>query len=273
MVQQALSELDSLASGLLPILNRYRDSAIEWHQVRAELEKFAFLRSDLSAASEVLGMASPMLGEIQDNPQPVELGVMSLLSGLSDRLTAGDRPRFGRVRSAVNWLLGRGIATEEEIQKTPERSARRTASMPGPFSSGEDIRRVIDESVRRGEDRKTFQRRIRQELRLAKGQEGTLLRTQAKRSYLSGQASTMRQPVNVSRWPYVMYVATPDERVREHHWALDSRNSGLVAHVGSTDHERMVAVASEWNCRCSMIPVTRGQAKKLGLSTAQGVIQ
>lgn len=249
----------------MPLLNQYRDAAIEWHVVETYLQQYDFLRADLIAAERVLGMASPMLSDIQDNPRSVELGIASLVRGFFER---GDKPRFPRIKRAVDWLLGRGVANEETLEKIPGEAKRLAKEADSPFR-GEAIRREIEESLRQGEDRKAFQRRMRKNLRLKKGEEGTLLRTQAKRSYLKGQRATMMRPENRLRWPYVIAVSQDDDRVRPHHRAIDFKYSKRAVQIGSPEHDRMTEIHSEWNCRCSQIPVTPAQAAKLGLQTGE----
>lgn len=265
MVQEAFGELDALTAGLLPLLNQYRDGAIEWHRVQAYLGQFDALRADTIAAERVLGMASPMLTDIQDNPRAVELGILSLLGGFLDR---GDKPRFPRVKAAVDWLLGRGVANEETLEKIPGDAKRLADEATSPFR-GESIKREIEESLRLGEDRKTFQRRMRKNLNLRKGEEGTLIRTQAKRSYLQGQRATMMRPENRLRWPYVIAVSEDDNRTREHHRAIDFKYSRRAVQIGSPEHDQMTSIHGEWNCRCSQVPVSLKQAQKLGLETGE----
>ena len=58
-------------------------------------------------------------------------------------------------------------------------------------------------------------------------------------------------------FPAVMLSATPDNRVRDTHWDLD----GFVCLKSDPAYKVLLRVIKDWNCRCSLIPMTLEDAK------------
>lgn len=153
-------------------------------------------------------------------------------------------------------LSGREYARLSQVEKLRVIGSSTIASQ----RAAAQLRQLLAESLKAGEDERQFRKRIEDEIDLRRSDANRILRTNSKQAYIDGMASTLEKPHIVSAFPFVMYVATHDGRTRPDHLAWD----GKIAQVGSPEYEEMRALLAEWNCRCSLIPLSIKQAEQRG---------
>lgn len=127
------------------------------------------------------------------------------------------------------------------------------------------LKQLILDSVREGEDEAQFRKRIADHIELRKSDANRILRTSTKQAYLGGMTETLEKPHVTQAFPYVMYVATHDGRTRDEHREMD----GKIAKVGSAEYDHFVELQSEWHCRCSLIPLSAKQAQARGVDVPE----
>lgn len=136
------------------------------------------------------------------------------------------------------------------------------------------IRDKLEENMESGADLRSF---IREVEKIQKGQEFPLSRARIElvfrantASYLSNAAdAALRSPLVADQFPYRVYSATHDDRVRDTHLRLE--NTGLNGtNVYRGDDPAWQAFRPPWdyNCRCAWRPLTVDQAAKAGVVEA-----
>lgn len=220
---------------------------------------------DVAIAARVLGMVSPWKPSLTDapegagvKPQPVRNLAVPGVGNKTEGLQKGQEWRFPFVEDAVEFLREKQI----ELEAFPE-SMRKDLFQVEGITDGKlltAIRAALVESTKEGESLQQFRKRLQGVVALPKAQSETLYRTETHRSYIHGLDEALQNPVIRAEFPYVVYVATSDNRVRDTHWDMD----GEVALVGSSKHEKMLALLEEWNCRCVLIPITAKEAAARG---------
>lgn len=167
---------------------------------------------------------------------------------------------FLRDRNAVS---GRTYARLSQTDKLKVIGSSTIASA----RSASQLKQLILDSVREGEDEAQFRKRIADHIELRKSDANRILRTSTKQAYLGGMTETLEKPHVTEAFPYVMFVATHDGRTRPSHAKFD----GVIAKVGSALYRQMLALLDEWQCRCSLIPLTTEQARDRGFKVPEAL--
>ncbi len=153
-------------------------------------------------------------------------------------------------------LSGREYAKLSQVEKLRVIGSSTIASQ----RAAAQLRQLLAESLKAGEDERQFRKRIEDEISLRRSDANRILRTTTKQAYLDGMTNTMEKPHIVSAFPFVMYVATHDGRTRDTHRAMD----GKIAQVGSDLYLEFLELQRDFNCRCSLIQLTVKQAIQRG---------
>lgn len=125
------------------------------------------------------------------------------------------------------------------------------------------LHRALTDAIKEGEGVDDFRQRIKGIVNLGRADSERILRTHTKTAFIDGMTKTLEKPHIDQAFGYVLYVATHDGRTRDSHRALD----GFVVKVGTKEYRTLKAALSDWNCRCSMIPLTEKQATARGIKT------
>lgn len=270
-------------SGLIGELERAilaRDES----RVEDVLIRIRHLDADARLAGMLLGMLSPWLPQLADipsgtpvqvrarAPESLELGIRALGDlfplGAPD-LMPGDEWRFPELEDAIQWLVDQqAVASRDELANL-QQSLHRSAFTVNAESvqQVQKIQAAIADSLRSGDSLPEFRRRVQDIAGVTRAQQETLFRTNTKQAYLAGQQRTLEQPRVKERFRWVYYASTQDNRTRPEHFALD----GMVAEVGSSLHRLMLQRQSEYNCRCTLIPLDERKARKYGIKTLADV--
>jgi hypothetical protein len=247
---------------------------IQFTEILNHLKAIDQLQTDARIASRIVGLISPFVPDVQDNPtgagstQPVQLALRFVdelvATGGSGELV-DDKYRFPGLEDAANWLGDLGIATADEFANLSFQEKQQVLTAPGVNSRETlfSLKNLLEKSSREKLSLPDFRTELRSFLEVKKHEEETIYRTALKRSYVEGMERTLSQPVISREFGYVKFVSTHDARVRDHHFDLD----GFVVQRGTPEYAVIKRVLSEWNCRCSIIPITRSRAFEIGVKT------
>lgn len=170
--------------------------------------------------------------------------------------------KFPRIEEGVKFLEQRNVVTKHEWEMLAEREKVRTVYLRGTSQAGlEKLRASLAQSFRDGESLDTFRKRLGEEVTASKWEVETVYRTATKQAYLDGVTTILQNPRVGKRFPYVQYMATTDNRTRKSHAEWD----GKIIAVDSPEYATAKALQAEYNCRCTLIPLTESRAKTLGL--------
>lgn len=249
-------------------LDRLNDLYADLSQALAErsVERFTdvqsairSLRGQIAVAGRILGMVSlwrPRLASAPAGaPRAKPLTLAMDLSGFD----------FPWLTSAVDFLKAKELLSDEDFAILDKDERAKALSIDGVDDQEilEGARSALIESITAGEALPKFRARIDEIVSLPKSQTETLFRTQTKQAFLAGQETALANPVVGEEFPYVEFCATDDTRVRDSHWELD----GKIAKRGSPEHALFLRAFSDYNCRCTPIPLTAAEAESKGVSS------
>lgn len=129
-----------------------------------------------------------------------------------------------------------------------------------------DLNRELQASAAAGEGRFEWQQRVRKVVTTRAFFEENLHRTLTHQAYHRGIEDVASHPAITDEFPYRLYAATNDARTRPAHAAMD----GKVAHRGSPLAKEMQRLADEYNCRCTIILLSREDAVTRGIDDNAG---
>lgn len=218
------------------------------------------LEADMRTAGRVLGMLSPW--------QPRVNTYADSAGADADRLpkTLASKWRWPWIEDAIDFLISRKVVTAEQFATMATNDRRHVFSAPGIDTAKQlkSLQQSLAKSLEEGEDLRGFRKRIEGETALTRAQTETMYRTETKRGYVAGFEKALASPFVRDEFPAVLYTATPDQRVRDEHWALDNT---VVLRSDAAAYRLLQKAANDYNCRCSMIPVSMEEAESHGIST------
>lgn len=194
----------------------------------------------------------------------------------------GDPPapvRLPAIEKAARYLQNRLAYTPEEFAQLDDdaREVGFTVAKAVSLDAVEKVQAALAEDVAQGGTLRIFRARIREvidESALSEAKVETLYRTHVSRAYSAGQLDVHDHPLVASQFPYVLYSATHDARVRPDHLAME--------HLGMllTDGSRGPVYRADdpvlrahwppwaWNCRCVCIFLSLADAASYGVREA-----
>ena len=172
------------------------------------------------------------------------------------------------IENGLSWLKNQSILNPSQVAGFPElasRAAREMSSVAGgPILS--QLNEQVRESMARGEGAVEWRKRLEEIANLQAHLAETIQRTATHRAYHEGLDEITRTPGLEDAFPFWEYHATGDNRTRPEHQAMD----GKVFHRESPMATQAKALLAEWNCRCTMIPISREDAEAAGIEPGQG---
>ena len=269
VVSEALAEFEQLYDQLRAELEALRDGKPDDGTLKSIIAEMRQLNADARIASQVVGMASLFEPELADHPVGPRQQAATLsnaryldVTGVQDGspLDSGSFAsrifRFPWVEKVVGFLQSKSVVTPAELRQISRPDRVSTFTVPGidDLSIVDELKREVSFAAASGESLEEFSERLDDRLTnvgLSPGQTETMYRTNTHQGYVAGQDAALRKPAVKSLFPYVRYVATQDNRVRDEHWDLD----GMIAEVDSPLHELFKRALNDWNCRCTLIPM------------------
>ena len=123
------------------------------------------------------------------------------------------------------------------------------------------LKALVMQSVTAGESESEFHERIRDHVGVMRSEANTILRTNTKQASIEGLTKTLEKSHIQAAFPYVMFVSTHDGRTRHDH----AEHDGEIVLVGSPEYDKLLELLHEYQCRCSLIPLSAKQAKARGV--------
>lgn len=220
------------------------------------------LNADLRTAGRLLGMLSPWQPRVNTWADP-HVDPTKLPTAIT---LASKRWRFPWIQDAIDFLVGKRVVTASEFSKMVVADRRHVFSAPAIDDTNvlRNLQKKLGKALEEGASLATFRKQIAGETALTRSQTETLYRTETKRGYVAGFDKAMRAPLVAEEFPAVLYSATPDQRVRDEHWDLD----GYVILKRDTKAYKVFRnAADDYNCRCSLTPLSLDEAEERGIST------
>jgi SPP1 gp7 family putative phage head morphogenesis protein len=254
LIDQALDRLGDLYLELRQALTER--SVERFQEIRGRIKA---LRAQVAVAGHVIGMVSPWRPAVASNPagapRPKPLTLALELTGFD----------FPWLKSAIHFLNSKQLLSDEDFALLDQDERAKALSVEGVDDQEilAEVQTALVQSIQAGEALPKFAARIDAIVELPKSRTETLFRTQTKQAFIAGQERALSNPVVAEEFPYVEFCATADTRVRDSHWELD----GKVVRRGSPEHQLFLRALSDYNCRCTAIPLTMAQAQAKGVAS------
>lgn len=193
------------------------------------------------------------------------------------RVTAGGEPRgvvFPQVAKAVEYLRTRIPFTEAEFSQLDADARRVAVTVAGghTLAAVEAVRDALADDVARGGTLAEFRGVVAERLNAGLGEHvvESTYRTFVGRAYTAGKVAVLDSPAVRSQFPYLLYSATHDSRVRPEHLALERMGlNGTAVYRADDPVWDLFLPPWAWNCRCEVIPLSVRQAAGYGVREAR----
>jgi len=172
---------------------------------------------------------------------------------------------------AIEAFKARGLVEDTDFETLlgdyAQRSAVARQLMLDQVQS--EVMRHLTDAITAGETLPQFADKVNEltaSLGLAPGKPSYLemvFRTNVQSAYGAGRYKAINNPVVASSRPYVQYRTVGDARVRDEHAVLDGQTYAVDDPVW-----QRIAPPNGFNCRCSMITLSKAQAVGVPISTA-----
>lgn len=175
-------------------------------------------------------------------------------------LGAGDST-FPQLELAHADLMTRRIVTPDEFARITKKAKDSAFTVAGQMTeqSIAAVRDRIAENVREGGTLRDFQGFMASlpDNVLSPAQVEAVYRTQTGAAYSAGQRAILDHPLISGEFPYLLWTATHDSRVRPEHLAMEKhgQNGSAVYRRDDPIWDTLYPPAG-WNCRCMVIPLT-----------------
>lgn len=269
------AESQSLWDDLVAEIERLHDSKLMTNQFRLDLilNQMRELRADAMTAARIIGMCSPWRPELSSPPpgfRGTQKAIALSVAGV-DGPFSGDPSgiRFPFIEDAAKFLNEKKLATADSLRTmaVADKTQVFTASGVNDFPTLQALRSQVADSLAVGDSLAEFRKKLADSVNLTRSQTETLYRTNTKQAYTAGMEETIQDPDVAEAFPYVLYAATHDGRTRSTHWELD----GFVCSIHDPAYEILRKALDDWNCRCTLIPLSSRQAQSKGIKTVSDI--
>lgn len=183
--------------------------------------------------------------------------------------------RFPAIEAAAKWVDTRIPFAPEDYAQLDADARRVAFTVAGAVSEEavDAVRRAVGESVRDGGTFREFRRDVAAALEhsaVSEPQLEAVYRTTVGKAYSAGQLAALDHPLVASEFPYFLYSATHDSRVRPEHLEMERLGLDGTAVYRSDDPLWDVFFPPwAWNCRCVVIPLSIEDAASYGAAEAR----
>jgi SPP1 gp7 family putative phage head morphogenesis protein len=181
---------------------------------------------------------------------------------------------YPQAQRAVDWVASRVpyLADEFEAIDQDARAVGFTVARVQTLRAVQDVRAAIRDDIAEGGTLREFRSRIGRavdEGALSNAETEALYRTHTARAYSAGQIAVLQSPAVRDQFPYLMYSATHDSRVRKDHLAMERHGlQGTAVYRADDPVWQVFYPPWGWNCRCVVIPIDVATAAEEGVEEA-----
>lgn len=280
--QGILNDALKAAKGLSASARKDLTSAIDKDSGGAILEFIEKYRLDLARLLTHTQLAAVLTGarEIAAKIPTLDAGVKAVKQIVGDipqpKFPTSDGPSYTIIQEAAKSLAEKNVLTRPQYDAL-ESAARAKALVVAGVDATETLTKIRDtlaENVRNGADYPTFKQKILSAVDkgtfLSDAHNETVFRTNVQTAFSDGQMTVLSNPLVRAGFPYSAYDSIHDDRVRDHHLALDTAGISKT-NIYRSDDPVFQTFRPPWdyNCRCSWTPITIRQAAEKGISEAQ----
>ncbi len=182
--------------------------------------------------------------------------------------------RFPQIERAAAFVRSRLATTPAEFARldADARRAAFTVARAATLDAVEKVQEAVADNVARGGTRKEFAAAVRDALgasAMSGPQIDAVYRTHTARAYSAGQQDVLDHPLVTDEYPYLLYSATHDGRVRAEHLAMEKLGLDGTAVYRRDDPIWLKFYPPwGWQCRCVVIPLSVEDAAARGVKEA-----
>lgn len=207
-------------------------------------------------------------------PQADEHGRIASIPLPAASPNAYPSPVLVNVALGANWLQTRIPFEKAEFDQLDEQ-AKRVAFTAAGVVGEETVRKLRDHlarAVERGQTLAEFRTVAAEALKtttLTPASLETLYRTHVGRAQTAGKMRVLTHPLVADQFPYLLYSAIHDSRVRVEHKMMETLglNGTAVYRVDDPIWSEFLPPWA-WNCRCEIIPIDKETAAEYGVVEA-----
>lgn len=259
----AVPTWEQLGEAAVRISNRLFDELQKAFEAGATLAELNAIRKQIEDLGEQVRAASVALGLLAPwKPKQRKTGLITLGPSKLESW-------FPWLKRAIDFITNKNVVTTQEFRQLTLDQQQASFTAPGIEDRKElsKLRDNIAQGAEVGESLADFRKRVGDELALTRAQQETVFRTNTHQGYVVGFDKGMKSKAVKEAFPAVMFSATPDNRVRDTHWSLD----GFVCLRTDPAYKVLLRVLKDWNCRCSLIPLSLEDAEVEGLKTIKDI--
>jgi len=183
---------------------------------------------------------------------------------------------FPIIDEAVRSLAERNVMDRQKYDAL-EASARAKAFTVANVQAEETLTKIRDslaKNVEEGADYETWRKKVVEEVEpgtfMSDWHQETVFRTNVQTAFADGQEALLNHPLIRSGFPYRVYDAIHDDRVRHNHLALEKLGiQGTNVYRADDPVWHLFRPPWDYNDRCSATPITVRFASEKGIKEAQ----
>lgn len=181
------------------------------------------------------------------------------------------------IETAVEALQKAPVAVGAHYLDTAQKVKQGSFAITGEVTEKavSDIRDVLAKTIEEGKPQQEFIETVAKRLEeegspLSPPHLENIFRTNTMSAYSKAQEEAVAHPMVSDAFPYVLYSATRDARVRPEHWALEEKHGLNGTAIYRYDDPTFKKFRPPWsyNCRCRWTPQTVEQAARKGVKEA-----
>jgi hypothetical protein len=256
---------EELAEARQRLKDALRRRVVSHEDLKPILELMRDTYAKVILAGKLAGMVSPWFPVVQEMPPGEASERQDPLPTVRRDLALGDLVSWDFLGKAAEWLGQRVANMPDILAGLVDRSQVEAAAFGQQVDSATMTRLndALSESIFSGEGRDDWRKRVGDIIDTRAGFDETIQRTAHHQAFRNGQKEILEQPAIADLFPYRQYFSTIDGRERPEHAVMN----GKVYHKTSTLAAEADKRLSEWNCRCSEVPLTEEQALVIGVSS------
>lgn len=242
-------------------------------ELRRNIDRLAPAIASTFRNAQLMGwlQAAKDTAEAADVPKQRELPV-ALQLPVEAEVTPG-AVRYPQIEEAARWVSTRVPFARDEYDQLDTDSRRIGFTVAGAVSemAVRNVQRALAKDIEEGGTLTEFRRAVADDLPdVSPSQLEAIYRTTVGRACSAGQIAVLDHPLVVDEFPYLLYSATHDSRVREDHLEMERLGlNGTAVYRSDDPIWDLFFPPWSWNCRCVVVPLSVEDAAARGVEEAK----